>query len=138
MENKSNNTEKILANKLSLDHFAPHAPELKARVMMAVSRRARRWATLHTIRNVALGVVVAVAVLALVGGAMVLAMRFLGLEALVQQMDSYINEALTILRTLAQTATFGLVTLVVTLVGGVMIFTQWQAGRIDERSTLHK
>jgi hypothetical protein len=30
------------------------------------------------------------------------------------------------------------VTLVVTLVSGVMIFTQWQAGRIDERSTLHK
>ena len=80
MENKSNNTEKILADKLSLDHFAPHSPELQARVMMAVSRRARRRATLHTIRNVALGVVVAVAVLALVGGAMVLAMKFLGLE----------------------------------------------------------
>lgn len=138
MENKINNTEKILANKLSLDHFAPHVPELKARVMMAVSRRARRRATLHTIRNVALGVVAALFALALVGGAMVLAMRFLGLEALVQQMDGYINEALTILRTLAQTSTFGLVTLVVTLVGGVMIFTQWQAGRIDERSTLHK
>ena len=86
----------------------------------------------------ALGVVVAVAVLALVGGGMVLGVKFLGLDALVQQMDSYINEALTILRTLAQTSTFGLVSLVVTLVGGVMIFTQWQAGRIDERSTLHK
>ena len=88
---------------------------------MAVARKERRRSTLRTIRNVALGVVAALFALALVGGAMVLAMKFLGLEALVQQMDSYINEALTILRTLAQTSTFGLVTLVVTLVGGVMI-----------------
>ena len=138
MNSNTNITDKALAEKLSLSRMASLSPDFKAGVMMAVSRRARRRATLHTIRNVALGVMVAAAVLALVGGAMVLAMKFLGLEALVQQMDSYINEALTILRTLAQTSTFGLVTLVVTLVGGVMIFTQWQAGRIDERSTLHK
>ena len=138
MNSNTNITDKALAEKLSLSRMASPSPDFKAGVMMAVARKERRRSTLRTIRNVALGVVAALFALALVGGAMVLAMKFLGLEALVQQMDSYINEALTILRTLAQTSTFGLVTLVVTLVGGVMIFTQWQAGRIDERSTLHK
>ena len=131
MNSNTNITDKALAEKLSLSRMASPSPGFKAGVMMAVARKERRRSTLRIIRNVALGVVAALFALALVGGAMVLAMKFLGLEALVQQMDSYVDDMLATLLALARSTTFGLISLVTIVLGAVMIITQWQQSRLS-------
>ncbi len=93
---------------------------------------------MRTIRNVAVGVLAAVTVLLLMGAGLSLAMQVLGLQAVVEQLDSYVNEMLVSLRALASSTTFGLIAFVTLVIGGVMIWTQWQAERAEAKHSERK
>lgn len=134
----NNNIDQIVAEKLRQTAAPTHSPQMPSRIMLAVAKRARRRAVVRTIRNVAVGVLAAVAVLLLMGAGLSLAMQVLGLKAVVEQLDSYLNEMLVSLRALASSTTFGLVAFVTLVVGGVMIWTQWQADRVEANRTEHK
>lgn len=134
----NNNIDQIVAAKLRQTAAPTHSPQMPSRIMLAVAKKARRRAVVRTIRNVAVGVLAAVAVLLLMGAGLSLAMRTLGLQAVVEQLDSYLNEMLVSLRALASSTTFGLIAFVTLVVGGVMIWTQWQADRTEAKHSEHK
>lgn len=134
----NNNIDQIVAEKLRQTAAPTHSPQMPSRIMLAVAKRARRRAVVRTIRNVAVGVLAAVAVVLLMGAGLLLAMQVLGLQAVVEQLDSYVNEMLVSLRALASSTTFGLVAFVTLVIGGVMIWTQWQADRAEANRTEHK
>ena len=134
----NNNIDQIVAEKLRQTEAPTPSPQMSSRIMLAVAKRARRRAVVRTIRNVAIGVLAAVAVLLLMGAGLSLAMRILGLQAVVEQLDGYLNEMLVSLRALASSTTFGLVAFVTLVVGGVMIWTQWQAERVEAKHSERK
>lgn len=134
----NNNIDQIVAEKLRQTATPTPSPQMSSRIMLAVAKRARRRAVVRTVRNVAIGVLAAVAVLLLMGAGLSLVMQVLGLQAVVEQLDSYLNDMLHSLTTLASSTTFGLVTFVTLVIGGVMIWTQWQADRADANRTEHK
>lgn len=134
----NNNIDQIVAAKLRQTAAPTPSPQMSSRIMLAVAKRARRRAVVRTVRNVAIGVLAAVAVLLLMGVGLSLAMQVLGLQAVVEQLDSYLNEMLVSLTTLASSTTFGLVAFVTLVIGGVMIWTQWQADRAEANRTERK
>lgn len=134
----NNNIDQIVAEKLRQTAAPTHSPQMPSRIMLAVAKKARRRAVVRTIRNVAIGVLSAVAVVLLMGAGLSLAMQVLGLQAVVEQLDNYLNEMLVSLRALASSTTFGLVAFVTLVVGGVMIWTQWQADRAEVKHSERK
>lgn len=134
----NNNIDQIVAEKLRQTAAPTPSPQMPGRIMLAVAKKARRRAVVRTIRNVAVGVLAAVAVVLLIGAGLSLAMQVLGLQAVVEQLDSYVNEMLVSLRALASSTTFGLVAFVTLVIGGVMIWTQWQADRAEAKHSERK
>ena len=134
----NNNIDQIVAAKLRQTAAPTHSPQMHSRIMLAVAKKARRRAVVRTIRNVAVGVLAAVAVLLLMGAGLSLAMQVLGLQAVVEQLDSYVNEMLVSLRALASSSTVRLMVFVTLVVGGVMIWTQWQAERAEAKHSERK
>lgn len=134
----NNNIDQIVAEKLRQTATPTPSPQMPSRIMLAVAKRARRRAVVRTIRNVAVGVLAAVAVVLLIGAGLSLVMQTLGLQAVVEQLDSYVNEMLVSLRALASSTTFGLVAFVTLVIGGVMIWTQWQADRTEAKHSERK
>lgn len=134
----NNNIDQIVAAKLRQTAAPTHSPQMPSRIMLAVAKRARRRAVVRTVRNVAIGVLAAVAVLLLMGAGLSLAMQVLGLQAVVEQLDNYLNEMLVSLRALASSTTFGLIAFVTLVIGGVMIWTQWQADRAEAKHSERK
>lgn len=134
----NNNIDQIVAAKLRQTATPTPSPQMPSRIMLAVAKRARRRAVVRTVRNVAIGVLAAVAVLLLMGAGLSLVMQVLGLQAVVEQLDSYVNEMLVSLRALASSTTFGLIAFVTLVIGGVMIWTQWQADRAEAKHSERK
>lgn len=134
----NNNIDQIVAAKLRQTATPTPSPQMPSRIMLAVAKRARRRAVVRTVRNVAIGVLAAVAVLLLMGAGLSLVMQVLGLQAVVEQLDSYVNEMLVSLRALASSTTFGLIAFVTLVIGGVMIWTQWQAERAEAKHSERK
>lgn len=134
----NNNIDQIVAAKLRQTATTTPSPQMPSRIMLAVAKRARRRAVVRTVRNVAIGVLAAVAVLLLMGAGLSLVMQVLGLQAVVEQLDSYVNEMLVSLRALASSTTFGLIAFVTLVIGGVMIWTQWQAERAEAKHSERK
>ena len=134
----NNNIDQIVAEKLRQTAAPTHSPQMPSRIMLAVAKKARRRAVVRTVRTVAIGVLAAVAVLLLIGAGLSLAMQVLGLQAVVEQLDSYLNEMLVSLRALASSTTFGVVAFVTLVIGGVMIWTQWQAERAEAKHSERK
>lgn len=132
MENNSN-IDRLLAEKLRPSNSPSPSPPLQGQIMLAVIRKARRRAVARSVRNVALGVLAGVVLLALMVAGLVLMVDFFGLLPILEQLDGYMDSMLLTLRTLAESSTFMLLSFVSVVIGAVMLITQWQAYRAETK-----
>lgn len=124
MENRDRNIDQLIANRLKECPTPTHAPELQGRIMVAVEREARRRKTLHSVKIVALGVLLAAVAVGALLGALALANELFGLEYTMATIDRYMEELVGMLGFIAQRYTFRLLVVVFVMLEIIMFISR--------------